>query len=98
MKRKPLAILLPTNRHPTHPGEMLLEEFLKPMELSQTEAAARMGTSLNRLNEVVRGKRGITADTALRLAKLLGTDALSWMNLQNAWDLWHAQRAMKRSA
>jgi addiction module HigA family antidote len=57
-----------------------------------------MGIPLNRLNEIVRGKRGITADTALRLAKLLGTDALSWMNLQNAWDLWHAQRAMKRSA
>jgi antitoxin HigA-1 len=91
-------MLLPTNRPPVHPGEMLLEEYLKPMELSQTEAAARMGIPLNRLNEVVRGKRGITADTALRLAKLLGTDALSWMNLQNAWDLWHAQRAMKRSA
>ena len=98
MKRKALAMLRPTNRPPTHPGEVLLEEYLKPMQLSQTEAAARMGIPLNRLNEVVRGKRGITADTALRLAKLLGTDALSWMNLQNAWDLWHAQRAMKKSA
>jgi addiction module HigA family antidote len=72
---------------------MLLEEFLKPRGLSQTEAAARMGVPLNRLNEVVRGRRAITADTALRLAKLLKTDPLSWMNLQNAWDLWHAQRA-----
>jgi addiction module HigA family antidote len=77
---------------------MLLEEFLKPRALSQTEASARMGIPLNRLNEIVRGKRGVTADTALRLAKLLGTDAHSWLNLQNAWDLWHAQRAMKRSA
>ena len=91
-------MLLPTNRPPTHPGEMLLEEFLKPRGLSQTDAAARMGIPLNRLNEIVRGKRGVTADTALRLAKLLGTDALSWMNLQNTWDLWHAQQAMKRSA
>jgi antitoxin HigA-1 len=98
MKRKQLTMLLPANRQPTHPGEMLLEEYLKPMELSQTEAAARMGIPLNRLNEVIRGKRGVSADTALRLAKLLGTDAMSWMNLQNAWDLWQAQRAMKRSA
>jgi antitoxin HigA-1 len=98
MKRRQLTMLLPANRQPTHPGEMLLEEYLKPMELSQTEAAARMGIPLNRLNEVIRGKRGVSADTALRLAKLLGTDAMSWMNLQNAWDLWHAQRAMKRSA
>jgi addiction module HigA family antidote len=78
-------------------GEMLLE-YLKPRGLTQAEAAERMGIPLNRLNEVVRGKRGITADTALPLARQLKTDALSWMNLQNAWDLWHAQRAMKRSA
>jgi antitoxin HigA-1 len=91
-------MLLPTNRPPTHPGEMLLEEYLNPRGLTQTEAAERMGIPLNRLNEVIRGKRGITADTALRLAKLLKTDALSWMNLQNAWDLWRAQRAMRRSA
>ncbi len=85
-------------RRPTEPGHLLLEEYLKPRGLTQTEAAERMGVPLNRLNEVIRGKRAITADTALRLAKLLKTDALSWMNLQNAWDLWHAQRAMKRSA
>jgi addiction module HigA family antidote len=98
MKRKQLTTPLPTNRPPTHPGEMLLEEYLKPMALTQTAAAERMGIPLNRLNEVIRGKRSVTADTALRLSKLLGTDAMSWMNLQNAWDLWHAQRAMKRSA
>ena len=90
--------MLPNNRQPTHPGEMLLEEYLKPRGLTQTAAAERMGIPLNRLNEVIRGKRGITADTALRLAKLLKTDAQSWMNLQNSWDLWHAQRAMRRSA
>jgi addiction module HigA family antidote len=98
MKRKQLTTLLPANRRPTHPGEMLIEEYLKPMALTQTEAAERMGIPLNRLNEVIRGRRGVTADTALRLSKLLGTDAMSWMNLQNTWDLWHAQRAMKRSA
>lgn len=85
-------------RQPTPPGRLLLEEFLKPRGLTQTAAAERMGIPLNRLNEVIRGRRAITADTALRLAKLLKTDALSWMNLQNAWDLWHAQRAMRRSA
>lgn len=80
-------MLLPTNRPPTHPGEMLLEEYLKPRKLTRTEAAGRMGIPLNRLHEVIRAKRAITADTALRLAKLLKTDAVSWMNLQNAWDL-----------
>jgi addiction module HigA family antidote len=74
---------------------MLLAEYLEPLGLTQTETAARMGVPLNRLNELIRGKRGVTADTALRLAKLLDTDAMSWMNLQNAWDLWHAQRAMQ---
>src|SRR5213592_3405346 len=64
------------------PGEILLEEFLKPLELGQVEAARRLEISLNRLNEIVNGKRGITADTALRLAKLLKTTPEFWMNLQ----------------
>lgn len=84
-------------RAPTHPGEMLFEEFLKPMALSQAEAARRMGISLNRLNELVRGKRGVTAETALRLAKLLGTTPEFWLNLQTTWDLWHAYQAERRS-
>ena len=66
--------MIPENRPPTHPGEMLLEEFLRPLEMTQSEAARRMEIPLNRLNEVIRGRRGITADTALRLAKLLNTD------------------------
>lgn len=73
---------------------MLLEEFLKPMGLTQVVAADRMGISLNRLNELIRGKRGVTADTALRLAKLLKTSPEFWMNLQAAWDLYHAKRAL----
>ena len=69
------------------PGEMLLEEFLKPMGLGQVEAARRLGVSLNRLNEIVLGKRGITADTALRLARLFNMSAQFWVRLQADWDL-----------
>lgn len=69
------------------PGEMLLEEFLKPLGLQQTEAAERLGISANRLNEVVLGKRRITADTALRLSRLLKTSPQFWMRLQADWDL-----------
>src|SRR3954466_6578700 len=85
--------MIPTHRPPTPPGEMLLEEFLKPLGLSQVEAARQMGIPLNRLNEVVRGKRGVTADTALRLARLLGTSPEFWMNLQTACDLYQASRS-----
>ncbi len=87
-----------THREPTHPGEMLLEEFLKPLNMTQAAAAEKMGISLNRLNELVRGKRGVTADTALRLAKLLKTTPELWLNLQNAWDLYHAQREFRARA
>lgn len=90
--------VLALKRSPTHPGEMLLEEFLKPAALTQVEAARRMSMPVNRLNEVVRGKRGITADTALRLAKLLGTSAEMWLNLQTDWDLWHAAKAMRKAS
>jgi addiction module HigA family antidote len=83
-------------RAPTRPGEVLLEEFLAPLGMSQAEAARRMGMSTNRLNELVRGKRGVTADTALRLARLLGTSAEFWLNLQTTCDLWHAHQAERR--
>ena len=88
----------PTHRAPTHPGEILLEDFLKPRELSQVDAAAKMGISRNRVNELIQGKRGVTADTALRLAKLLKTDAEIWMNLQTQYDLWHAARAQRQAS
>lgn len=71
---------------------MLRAEFLEPLALSQAEAARRMGISTNRLNELVRGKRGVTAATALRLADLLGTSPEFWLNLQTTWELWHAYR------
>jgi addiction module HigA family antidote len=86
--------MIPTHRAPTHAGEILLEEFLKPLNLTQVQAADKMGISVNRLNELVRGKRGVTADTALRLAKLLKTTPEFWMNLQNAYDLYEARHAM----
>src|SRR5262249_44781067 len=69
------------------PGEILLEEFLKPLGVGQADTARRLGISLNRLNEIVLGKRSITADTALRLARLFKTSPQFWMRLQADWDL-----------
>jgi addiction module HigA family antidote len=86
--------MMPKHRLPTHAGEILLEEFLKPLELTQVAAAEKMGISVNRVNELIRGKRGVTADTALRLAKLLKTTPEFWLNLQNAFDLYEAKHAM----
>lgn len=71
---------------------MLLEEFLKPLGISQSEFAIRLGVSFPRLNEIIHGKRGITPDTALRLARVLGMSADFWLGLQQDWDLWHAMR------
>jgi antitoxin HigA-1 len=84
---------LPTHRPPTHPGEMLMEEFLKPLGIPQTEFAERLGVSYPRLNELIHGKRGVTPDTALRLARVLGMSAEFWLGLQQDWDLWHAMRS-----
>ncbi len=83
---------LPTNRPPTHPGEMLLEEFLTPYGLSQSEPARRLGISFPRLHEILKGKRGVSPDTALRLERLFGWSADTWLALQQDWDLWHAMR------
>jgi addiction module HigA family antidote len=84
---------LPTNRPPTHPGEMLLEEFLIPLGVSQAHFATAIGVSCLRLNDIVHGKRAITVDTALRLERALGMGADFWLRLQLAWDLWHAERS-----
>lgn len=83
---------LPKHRPPTHPGEMLLEEFLKPLGISQSAFAIRLGVSFPRLNEIIRGRRGVTPDTALRLARVLGTSADFWLGLQQDWDLWQAMQ------
>ena len=84
---------LPTHRPPTHPGEMLLEEFLKPLGITQSAFAARLGVSFPRLNEVINGRRSVTPDTALRLARVTGMSADFWLGLQQDWDLWHALRS-----
>ena len=84
---------LPKNRPPTHPGEMLLREFLEPLAMTQVELAERIRVSYPRVNEIIKGKRGITPDTALRLAKLFGTTPEFWLDGQRDWDLWHALRA-----
>ncbi len=84
---------LPKRRPPTHPGEMLLEEFIKPLKLAQTEVARRLGVSYPRLNEIIKGRRSVTPNTALRLSHVLGMSADFWLGLQQDWDLWHAMRS-----
>jgi addiction module HigA family antidote len=71
---------------------MLLEEFLKPLGISQSAFAIRLGVSFPRLNEIIRGRRGVSTDTALRLARVLGTSADFWLGLQQDWDLWQAMQ------
>jgi addiction module HigA family antidote len=88
-----LKTRLPKNRAPTHPGEMLLEEFLRPMGITQSDFAARLGVSFPRLNEIIKGRRGITPDTALRLARVLEMSAEFWLGLQLDWDLWSAMQS-----
>jgi len=73
--------------HPVHPGEFLLEEFLKPMDLSQNKLAVNIGVPPRRINEIVHEKRRITADTALRLARFFGTSSEFWLGLQSQYDL-----------
>jgi addiction module HigA family antidote len=83
-----------------HPGEILIEEFLKPLEMTQAAAAQKLGVSTVRLNELVRGKRGVTADTAIRLAQLFKTTPQFWMHMQANFDLKAAigrRRSMKRA-
>lgn len=97
-RRAMTARRLPADRPPTHPGEMLLEEFLRPLGISQSAFAVRLGISFPRLNEIIRGKRGVTPDTALRLARVLGMPPEFWLGLQQDWDLWHAMRSKSAAA
>lgn len=85
-------IRIPTHRTPTHPGEMLLEEFLKPMGITQRELANSINVPYQRVNEIINGKRGITPSTALRLSKVFGVSADFWMNIQLRWDLYFARQ------
>ena len=79
--------MLPQNRTPTHPGEILVEEFLGPLGVTQVAFAAHLGVPVQRVNELVRGKRGVTPETAWLLSQALGTTPEFWMNLQAAHDL-----------
>lgn len=86
-------VRVPTHRPPIHPGEMLFEEFLVPMNLSQRDLSEGIRVPYQRINELINGRRGITPSTALRLARFFGTTPDLWMNLQMRWDLFHAERA-----
>lgn len=85
-------VRVPKNRPPTHPGEMLLEEFLEPMHLTQRDLANGIHVPYQRINDLVNGRRGISPSTALRLGKFFGTSADFWMNAQMCWDLYFAQK------
>lgn len=86
-------IRIPTHRTPTHPGQMLSEEFLKPMGVTQRQLAESIHVSYQRVNEIINGRRGVTPSTALRLSKFFGVSSDFWMNLQLRWDLYFAQQA-----
>ena len=88
-------VRIPTNRAPTHPGEMLVEEFLTPLKISQRELAEAIHVPYQRVNELVNQKRGVTPSTALRLARFFGVSADFWLNLQIRCDLYKAQESEK---
>jgi antitoxin HigA-1 len=90
--------MIPKHRQPTHPGEILLEEFLRPMKISQVELARRMGVPIQRVNTLINGKRDMTAETAILLSRQLKTTAEFWMNLQVAVDLYKASKHLEHAA
>jgi antitoxin HigA-1 len=85
-------VRVPTSRSPTHPGDMLLVEFLTPMNITQRDLADAIQVPYQRINDIVNGRRGVTPSTALRLAKYFGMSADFWMSLQYRWDLYFAQQ------
>ena len=88
--------MLPKNRSPSHPGEILLKNFLEPMELSQKAFAEHIGWTYTRLNEIIRGKRGVSADSALTLGEAFNMEPEFWLNLQRDYDLWHSKKTHKK--
>jgi addiction module HigA family antidote len=85
-------LILPKKRPPSHPGEILLKEFLGPLGLSQKQFVEHLGWTYARLNEIINKRRGVTADSAIAFAEAFGTEAEFWLNLQRDWDLWHAKQ------
>jgi len=90
--------MIPKSRKPTHPGKILLEEFLVPLQMSQVELAKRMGVPIQRINTVINAKRNMTAETAILLARVLNTSSEFWMNLQVACDLYDARVNLTHAA
>ena len=90
--------MIPTHRKPTHPGEILLREFLEPMKITQLDLAKKMGVPIQRINTLVNEKRGITAETAILLSEALKTTPEFWMNLQAVYDLFEAKETRKHAA
>ncbi|MCK5241618.1 HigA family addiction module antidote protein [bacterium] len=90
--------MIPTHRQPTHPGEILAEEFLKPMGISQVEFAKNIGVPIQRVNTLIKGKRGISAETAVLISSNLNTTPEFWMNLQTAYDLYAAMIKLDKLA
>ncbi len=88
--------MLPKNRQPSHPGEILLHDFLEPMKKTQQAFAKHLGWTYARVNEIVNGKRGISEEAALCFADALGSSAQFWLNLQTNFDLWKAQQVHKK--
>jgi len=86
-------IRIPSHRPPSHPGEVLLHDFLEPMHLTQRQLAQGILVPYQRVNELINGRRGVTPSTALRLSEFFGTTAGFWMNLQLRWDLFHARKS-----
>ncbi len=89
-------VRVPTHRPPTHPGEMLMEEFLIPMQMTQRQLATGIHVPYQRVNDLIHQRRGMTPSTALRLAKFFGTTPEFWMNLQLRWDLYAARKSEQR--
>jgi len=89
-------VRIPTHREPTHPGEMLLEEFLVPMGITQRELSKAIHVPYQRVNEIVNKRRGVSPSTALRLAKFFGMSEDFWISLQLRWDLYRAKQADAR--
>ncbi|MGC1953751.1 MAG: HigA family addiction module antitoxin [Gammaproteobacteria bacterium] len=90
--------MLPNKRPPAHPGEMLLKEFLEPLGVTQKAFAEHLGWTYARLNEIVNGRRNISADSALTLGEALRTGPEFWLNLQRDWDLWQAMDSHRKVA
>ncbi len=88
--------MLPKNRRPTHPGEILREEYLEPLEMTQQQLANALGITRVRINEIILGKRSITPDTAFRLSKYFNTTPDFWLNLQKNVDMWDTLQLYKR--